>query len=614
MATTGWLGEQTVFTIQSGTYSTWIASNVYISSNTRSGNNVTVSGTIKLYIRCNWQTSGLVAYYGDPITVTPRGGSAIEIKGWTSTTSLDFYKDQEIGSVDFTTTYSEPASTTSSTFSVYYKDTRRDDWVNTTLSWTASVDPGYVAPSTPTVSLGSLTKSSIVITYGTSSYGTPSSGTTYLYGGASPSPTSQITSKNTTGSSSYTQSGLASNTRYYYRARANNGQLNSNYSTEKNAVTLASSPSVSVGSVSGNSATINYSTAADGGEYSKTIQYSTDGGATWKKGALVTGGSAQTGSFTIDNLPSGENTVLVRTNTDSGADTPITINVEIQTKVKFYGPVRRYKVVSGYTSSVNENMFSGFTAEGFMQSYEEKFGAMYGVPDHITVNHEAEDGSTTTGKCIWIYFDNGTRKFCTEVTASIVMDLNIWGMNFPGSEGSLTPNADTVTLNSIYYDGYKSKEVKKLYGSVKNYEGADGLTHERVMTDQPESIVDVNQTAFLNFLKNSNLFKKDVEKYGEPQQLLCYVATLGSTHNVYVAGGYGQGVTSAWYFHASNPDWTVVASQLLSATGITLETSANLSASRINLINPRYSSVSKKIIKLYGSANGQSELVFSDES
>lgn len=439
---------------------------------------------------------------------------------------------------------------------------------------------------------------------GTSSYGAP-----YRFSTASNTSSSAITVKNS-GSGSLT---VQPNTRYYYGAYASNTQLSTN-KVQGQFVTLAPSPTVTVGSVSGNSATINYSTVADGGVYDKTIQYSTDGGTTWQTGATVTGGSAQSGSFTIDNLPGGENTVLVRTNTTSGSDSPISITIEIEKLAKFYGPALRYKIVGGYTSSVNENMFSGFTAEGFMQSYEEKFGAMYGVPDHITVNHEAEDGSTTTGKCIWIYFDNGTRKFCTEVTASIVMDLNIWGMNFPGSEGSLTPDADTVTLNSIYYDGYKSKEVKKLYGSVKNYEGADGLTHERVMTDQPESIVDVDQTAFLNFLKNSNLFKKDVEKYGEPQQLLCYVATLGSTHNVYVAGGYGQGVTSAWYFHASNSDWTVVASQLLSATGITLETSANLSASRINLINPRYSSVSKKITRLYGSLNGEAKLVFKDES
>ena len=439
---------------------------------------------------------------------------------------------------------------------------------------------------------------------GTSSYGAP-----YRFSTASNTSSSAITVKNS-GSGSLT---VQPNTRYYYGAYASNTQLSTN-KVQGQFVTLSPSPTVTVGSVSGNSATINYSTVADGGVYDKTIQYSTDGGTTWQTGATVTGGSAQSGSFTIDNLPGGENTVLVRTNTTSGSDSPISITIEIEKLAKFYGPALRYKIVGGYTSSVNENMFSGFTAEGFMQSYEEKFGAMYGVPDHITVNHEAEDGSTTTGKCIWIYFDNGTRKFCTEVTASIVMDLNIWGMNFPGSEGSLTPDADTVTLNSIYYDGYKSKEVKKLYGSVKNYEGADGLTHERVMTDQPESIVDVNQTAFLNFLKNSNLFKKDVEKYGEPQQLLCYVATLGSTHKVYVAGGYGQGVTSAWYFYASDSDWTVVASQLLSATGITLETSANLSASRINLINPRYSSVSKKITRLYGSLNGEAKLVFKDES
>lgn len=618
MATTGWLGEQTVFTIQSGTYSTWIASNVYISSNTRSGNNVTVSGTIKLYIRCSWQTSGLVAYYGDPITVTPRGGSTVEIKGWTSTTSLDFYKDQEIGSVDFTTTYSEPASTTSSTFSVYYKDTRRDDWVNTTLSWTASVDPGYVAPSTPTVTLGSLTKNSIAITYGTSSYGTPSSGTTYLYGGTSSSPTTQITSKNTTGSSSYTQSGLASNTRYYYRARANNGQLNSNYSTEKNAVTLASSPSVSVGSVSGKSVVIEYSTIADGGVYNKTIEYSTDGGTTWQTGVTVTGGSAQTGSFTIDNLPSGENIVQIRTNTTSGADSPVSITVEIEKMAKFYGPALRYKVVSGYTSSVNENMFSGFTAEGFMQAYEEKFGGMYGVPDHITVNHEAEDGSTTTGKCVWVYFDNGTRKFCTEVTASIVMDLNIWGMNFPGSEGSLTPDADTVTLNSIYYDGYKSKEVKKLYGSVKYLNTMSGPTITKTMTDRENAVLSVNLPTFVSWSRRRTVLEQALNAGRSIDSVYVYITPPvlgGSSYQCTIAFKLDDGTNTGAAIIA-NQSLSTLASMVLSETGLTLETgySSSLCASTITFDLITYLYKSKRIVKMYGSVNNQTKLVFEDAS
>ena len=186
---------------------------------------------------------------------------------------------------------------------------------------------------------------------GTSSYGAP-----YRFSTASNTSSSAITVKNS-GSGSLT---VQPNTGYYYGAYASNTQLSTN-KVQGQFVTLAPSPTVTVGSVSGNSATINYSTVADGGVYDKTIQYSTDGGTTWQTGATVTGGSAQSGSFTIDNLPGGENTVLVRTNTTSGSDSPISITIEIEKLAKFYGPALRYKIVGGYTSSVNENMFSGFS-------------------------------------------------------------------------------------------------------------------------------------------------------------------------------------------------------------------------------------------------------------
>ena len=376
-------------------------------------------------------------------------------------------------------------------------------WGGTDLSGSITLPSPYSPPTGLSVSIAEKYTDGAKFNVSVSSYGTPSSasgryiegailnqstyGATYKYATASETLSSAITVTNSSGGGTLT---IQPNTQYYYGAYASNTQANTNI-VPGQFVTLAPTPTVSVGSVSGRDAVINYSTVADGGYYNKTIEYSTDGGTTWQTGATVTGGSAQSGSFTISNLSGGENTVLVRTSTTSGSDSPVSITIEIEKLTKFYGPVLRYGIVGGSTSSVNENMFSGFTAEGFMQAYEQKYGAMYGVPDHITVNHEAEDGSTTTGKCVWIYFDNGTRKFCTEVTASIVTDLNTWGMNFPGSGGSLTPDADTVALNSVYYDGYKSKEVKKLYGSVngqtkriiKMYGSVNGET-KLVFTDE----------------------------------------------------------------------------------------------------------------------------------
>lgn len=89
----------------------------------------------------------------------------------------------------------------------------------------------YSSPATPSISGSVIDAFSNRITFGTSSFGNPSSGTVYLYRGTTNAPTTQIASKTSTGSSAITDSGLLPNTTYYYRARAYNGQIWSGYSS-----------------------------------------------------------------------------------------------------------------------------------------------------------------------------------------------------------------------------------------------------------------------------------------------------------------------------------------------------------------------------------------------
>lgn len=89
----------------------------------------------------------------------------------------------------------------------------------------------YTAPTTPTIS-ATVSGASITVTYGTTSYGNPSTGTTTLYGGTSSAPTTSLDTTTSTGNKTFTHTGLTPGTTYYYRARANNGQLSSAYSTE----------------------------------------------------------------------------------------------------------------------------------------------------------------------------------------------------------------------------------------------------------------------------------------------------------------------------------------------------------------------------------------------
>lgn len=159
---------------------------------------------------------------------------------WPDTIPQDTWID--VREITQTIAYGRTVNVTGKVWSYVYGDV----WVSGN---TVTLNSPYVAPTKPTVSAVADSATQISITYGTTSFGNPSTGTVYLYGGTSAAPTTQITSKTTTGNSTYTYTGLSPNTTYYFRARANNGQLNSSYSTEVSATTP--SARALYGSVSG---------------------------------------------------------------------------------------------------------------------------------------------------------------------------------------------------------------------------------------------------------------------------------------------------------------------------------------------------------------------------
>ena len=186
----------------------------------KSGNTITLSN-MKLWMTFTYASGG----YGVSDTVTVTGGSAqtVNYPDWSNA-----YSTSQVSLNN--TSFSVSSSSTSSTISCSIVD-------EYTGSTTISYDPSYVAPTTPTISISSSDASSVTVVYGTTSFGNPPTGTVTLYGGASASPTTALDTTTTTGDRSFTHTGLTSGTTYYYRARANNGQLNSNYSTEI-AITL----------------------------------------------------------------------------------------------------------------------------------------------------------------------------------------------------------------------------------------------------------------------------------------------------------------------------------------------------------------------------------------
>lgn len=151
---------------------------------------------------------------------------------------------------------------------------------------------GYTAPSTPSVSASNSSNTANSVTYGTSSFGNPSSGTVYLYGGTSASPTTQIASKTTTGNSSYSHTGLTGNTRYYYRSRASNGQLWSSYSSDANVLTRPTTPSAVTLTVTGTTtATLKITSPSQGSSGTMTAYYKLNSGSYTSAGTITSGGT-----------------------------------------------------------------------------------------------------------------------------------------------------------------------------------------------------------------------------------------------------------------------------------------------------------------------------------
>lgn len=222
------------------------------------------------------------------------------------------------------------------------------------------------APNKPTVSINTPYVASVIVTYGTSSFGNPSSGTVYLYGGTSSSPTTQITSKTSTGNSNYQHTGLTGNTKYYYRARAKNSQLWSSYSTEVSTVTKsAPATDVSAEALTSTSIKIDYITTAGGGFYAQEIQYSIDGGTTWTTGDVVPAATtaATPGSFNITGLqPDTEYQIRVIVRTSAGTSSAVIVSATTFPSYTIYGSVngdtkriqKIYGSINGQTKEIKK--------------------------------------------------------------------------------------------------------------------------------------------------------------------------------------------------------------------------------------------------------------------
>ena len=142
---------------------------------------------------------------------------------------------------------------------------------------------------------------------------------------------------------------IKGNTEYTLGAYATNGNVATGSQNKGNYTTRAYAPTLSANKIGEDYVTIDYSTRADGGKYTKSIQYSLDGGTTWVTGATVSTGSASSGTFTISNL-SYDTSYTLKCRVSTSAGTTVGSDVAFRTLKH----CNSYVSVNGKSKTVNK--------------------------------------------------------------------------------------------------------------------------------------------------------------------------------------------------------------------------------------------------------------------
>ena len=257
--------------------------------------------------------------------------------------------------------------------------------------------------------------------------------------------------------------GLTPNTQYavYTMATTTAG---TNSSTVSNFVTLPPEPTITQKSSTINSVTMEYSSPTDGGYYgSKTLAYTIDGGTTWVQGATIPGGSASSGTFTINNLEAGHAyNLIVRITTGAGTITldDITITT-LSDKSRLYGP-KETTTTTGVTGEIRSGEAGNVTAFDGTTFFSAVSSQLDPEKTLKLVRVIKYDYTTYFDFVIDVYYtDNLSFNILNHGSAS---DAANYGITVTTNQSG---GADYIDLTPITSTSYTNEIVDKFYGSVE---------------------------------------------------------------------------------------------------------------------------------------------------
>ena len=329
MASHGWQGQKYLYTPMSG-YDYYV--DLWIETITHSGTTLHITGEVSLD-NVGPSTSWYNWYQPVYADVKSSGGSTLQSDIVIREANKNMAGGtHSSGSFDVTIS-GVSASTTSYTLRVYTHEA--NNRLNDNFSWSLSFDASGTAPSNGSISGLKSTYESGAITIKANSVSVNSSSslssfnfrvlnsayssdsTPCQYKAATNGQAVSLTQTNSTAGSGGGIT-IIGNKSYNTGLRAQNAFGTYRYNGPT-VVTVCEPATISVSS-NNNTARVDYSTLADGGNYTKTIEYSLDNGATWKVGATVSSGSASSGTFTIYGLSIGTTyTLKTRVTTVAGS-------------------------------------------------------------------------------------------------------------------------------------------------------------------------------------------------------------------------------------------------------------------------------------------------------